>query len=170
MRVAYFSGAPGVFASAAVWLVAGAVALQATAAHGMWTLFAGGMLIHPLGLLLSKALGCRGKHDPANPLGALALENTFWMLLCLPLAYGVALYQPQWFFPAMLCVIGGRYLTFRTLYGLRTYWMLGAALGLASWALVALRAPAHVGALAGGALEAVFAVALVLQARRAAAA
>ena len=34
MRVAYFSGAPGVFASAAVWLVAGAVALQATAAHG----------------------------------------------------------------------------------------------------------------------------------------
>jgi hypothetical protein len=36
----------------------------------------------------------------------------------------------SWFFPAMLMVIGGRYLSFAVVYGLRTYWALGASLAV----------------------------------------
>ena len=37
------------------------------------------------------------------------------MLLSIPVAVGLGLYNPAWFFPAMLLIIAGRYLTFATL-------------------------------------------------------
>lgn len=49
----------------------------------------------------------------------LALEGTIWLLLAIPVAIGAALYRVEWFFPAMLLVIAGRYLTFSTLYDMR---------------------------------------------------
>ena len=169
MRVAYFSGAPGMFASALAWLVAGVIALQVSSSSAVLALFAGGMLIHPTGVLLCKALGRSGKHAKANPLGALALENTGWLILCLPIAYAISLLNVRWFFPAMLLVIGGRYLTFRTLFGLRIYWLCGAALALAGYFLAVTKSQPHVAAFAGAAIETAFAAAIVLKAERAAA-
>lgn len=168
MRLAYFSGAPGVLASAFAWLVAGFVALGPSPSHAVLALFAGGMLIHPVGVLLCKALGRSGQHAKSNPLGALALENTGWLIFCLPIAYAVSLYNMLWFFPAMLLVIGGRYLTFHTLFGMRTYWVCGAALALAGYLLAASKSQPHVAAFAGSAIEAVVAAAVLLRARRAA--
>jgi hypothetical protein len=167
MRLAYFSGAPGMFASALAWLVAGVVALQVSDAAAVLTLFAGGMLIHPAGVLLCRALGRSGTHAKTNPLGALALESTGWLIFCLPITYAVSLVNSRWFFPAMLLVIGGRYLIFRTLFGLRIYWACGMALALAAYLLAASKAAPHVAAFAGAALEAAFAVAIILKAGRA---
>lgn len=167
MRQSYFSGAPGMLASALAWLVAGLIALQVSAPSAVIALFAGGMLIHPVAVLLCKALGRTGRHTKENPLGALALEGTGWLLLCLPLAYAVSLFNVNWFFPAMLFVIGGRYLTFRTLYGMRIYWACGAALALAGYGLAASKAQPHVGAFAGAAIEAAFAILILKRAARA---
>lgn len=166
LRVAYFGGAPGMFASAAVWLTAGVVALMHSPGAAVLTLFAGGMVIHPLGVLIAKALGRSGAHAPGNPLGILALESTGLMILALPLAYVVSLYRIDLFFPAMLLVIGGRYLTFHTMYGMRVYWACGATLAAAAYALAVLRATPAQGALAGAAIEAAFAVAIIVQLRR----
>lgn len=99
-----------------------------------------------------------GTHTRGNPLGLLALETTVLLLLGFPLAYVVSQAQVSWFFPAMLLVIGGRYLTFATLYGLRVYWACGALLAGAGFLLVAMRAPFSVGAFVGGALEIGFAL------------
>lgn len=118
MRFAYFGGAPGLLASALAWLAAGTVAVTSSAPHAALALLVGGMLIHPVGVLVAKALGRPGSHVRGNPLGTLALEGTFLLLLCLPLAYAVALLRVAWFCPAMLLVIGGRYLTFASLYGI----------------------------------------------------
>ncbi|MDN3919313.1 DUF7010 family protein [Roseateles violae] len=170
MRRSYLSGAPGMLASALAWLVAGAVALWGSPAGAVLALFAGGMLIHPLGVLLCRALGRPGRHAKSNPLGALALESTAWLILGLPLAYAVAQHHMPWFFPAMLLLIGGRYFSFQTLYGLRSYWACGAALALAGYLLAAAKAPPHLAAFAGAAIETAFAAALLLQSRRAAAA
>jgi len=168
MRLSYLSGAPGMLASALAWLTAGFVAFRVSPTSAVLALFAGGMLIHPVGVLLCKAMGRSGKHSKANPLGALALENTGWLLLCLPIAYAVAQINMLWFFPAMLFVIGGRYLTFHTLFGMRTYWVCGAALSLAGYLLAASKSQPHVAAFAGSAIEAAFATAILLKARRAA--
>lgn len=63
--------------------------------------------------------------------------------------------RPEWFFPAMLLIIGGRYLCFHTLYGRRTYLLLGAGLALAAWLLLAGNVAPHTAALAGGLIETV---------------
>lgn len=75
------------------------------------------MAIHPLAMLLSKALGRPGKHRADNPLAALALESTFLLFIGLFIAFVVAQVRGDWFYPIMLLIIGGRYLVFATLYG-----------------------------------------------------
>jgi hypothetical protein len=69
----------------------------------------------------------------------------------------------------MLLAIGGRYLTFRTIYGLVMYWPLGATLCMAAVGLVFLRAPVAMSALVGGLIELGFAVVMLRSARKSAA-
>lgn len=167
MREAYAGGGPGMFASALAWLAAGFVAAWVSPERAVLTLFGGGMLIHPVGVLLAKMLGRRGQHTHGNPLGTLALETTVWLVLSMPLAYVVSLYRVDLFFPAMLLVIGGRYATFATMYGSRVYWACGGALVAAAYALAALRGAPAAAAVTGAAIEAAFAVWIVGTARRA---
>jgi hypothetical protein len=166
MRFAYYGGAPGVLVSAVAWLTAGLVAWRATPDRAFWTLFVGGMFIHPVSLLLTRALGRPARHRADNALGSLALATTFWMILMMPAAYAASRLRAEWFFPAMLLVIGGRYLTFSTLYGTRLYWVFGSTLALAGLALGWLRVPPATAALAGAAIELGFAAPLFAAARR----
>ena len=146
MRMAYLGGAPGVLVSGLVWAVACCVAIWMSPQRAVWALFIGGACIHPLSLLLVRLLGSPARHGKDNPLGALAMATTFWMIMMLPLAYGVSLLRMEFFFPAMLFVIGGRYLCFQALYGNRLYWVMGALLGGAGLVLFKLKAPVAVGA------------------------
>ena len=166
MRTAYYGGAPGMLTSAGVWTVAGAVALRQTPERAVWALFVGGMLIHPLSVVSTKVMGSSGAHSKQNPLGTLALATTFWMIMCLPLAYGVSLRRIEWFFPAMLMIIGGRYLTFSTIFGTRLYWLCGGTLAMAGYLVATINAFPAVGAFVGAAIEAAFAIVIFVQARR----
>ena len=132
-------------------------------------LLIGGAAIHPLGMTIARLLGHPGTHAPGTPLGRLATESTFWLVAGSAIAYGMHVLRIEWFFPAMLLVIGGRYLTFQTLYGLRAYWVCGALLCAAGLALALTRAPAVTGAFTGAAVELVFAAVLLGQAKRVAA-
>jgi hypothetical protein len=166
MRQGYYGGGAGVLASALAWSVAAGVAVLGPAQSAVWALLIGGMFIHPVGLLICKLLGARGAHDKGNPLGQLAGASTFWLIFCLPLAYALSLQKPGWFFPAMLLVIGGRYLVFATLYGMRLYWVLGLTLAAAGLALGVLAAAVPVAAVTGAAIEAAFGVVILVQHRR----
>ncbi|MFN7977388.1 MAG: hypothetical protein U0P30_04575 [Vicinamibacterales bacterium] len=160
MRDGFAWGAPGMTVSGLVWLAAAAVAMRWSFMSAVLTLFAGGAVIHPLGMLLAKAVGRRGANAPGNPLAALALESTVWMLALLPIAFAVATREPRWFLPAMMSVIGGRYLVFQSIYGARIYWICGGALVAAAWALVALRVDPAIAAATGGLVELAFAAVL----------
>ena len=166
MRRGYYSGAAGILASALAWTAAAATAALVSPQKAIWVLLVGGALIHPVGLLICRLLGAAGSHAKGNPLGLLAGASTFWLIFCLPLAYGLGLQQPAWFFAAMLLVIGGRYLVFGTIYGLRLYWALGLALAGAGFALAWLGVAAVVIVSAGAAIEWAFGVACVVEHRR----
>ena len=166
MRSGYMSGAPGMFASATVWAIASIVALQASASKAVFALFIGAMLIHPVSVLLCKAFGRTGSHSKDNPLASLAIESTLWLVFSCPIAYGVSLANIQWFFPAMLLVIAGRFFTFHTLYGLRTYWFCGGALALAAYSLANSNAQPYIGAMVGCAIEFTFGVVILVSDRR----
>ncbi len=167
MRKAYLCGAPGVLVSGGVWLLAAAVALFASGRLAVWTLLIGGMFIFPLSLVLTRLLGHSGRHAPDNALGRLAGEGTFALVACIAVAFGLSLVRVEWFFAAMLLFIGGRYLTFQTLYGLRLYWLLGAVLCAAGLGVGLGRPPAAVGACAGAVIELLFAWRLFAAARKA---
>lgn len=157
MRMAYYGGAPGMLTSGAVWLAAALVAQSVSAERAIWVLFIGAVFIYPVSVLFCRVVGRSGKHTAGNLVAGLAMASTFWLIFCLPLAYAVSLLHIEWFFPAMLLVIGGRYLTFATIYGTRIYWICGLALAAAGYALGSGHASPALGAFAGAAIEALFA-------------
>lgn len=165
MRFGYLSGAPGILVSAAAWLTAAIVALQVSPRQAVWVLFVGGALIHPVSVLFAKMLGRPGKHEPGNPLAALAAATTLWLIFSLPLAYGVSVLRIEWFFPAMLLVIGGRYLTFGLLFGMRIYWAFGLTLAIAGFFFGRASASPAMSAFVGAAIEAAFAVSVLVMGR-----
>ncbi len=158
MREAYFGGATGAVSSATAWLAAAIVATFANPKAGILTLVFGGTLIFPLSVVLSKLVGRSGKHQKGNPLAPLAIQGTFWMLLSIPIAIGAAMYKVELFFPAMLLVIGGRYFTFVTIYGMKIYWLFGAALAVFAFPLAILKAPVMAGAYTGAIIEYLFGI------------
>jgi hypothetical protein len=166
MRQAHFGGATGMLTSACVWFVAAYVAATGTAQQALWTLFIGGALISPISTVFSKVLGRSGKQAGNNPLLNLAMASTFWLIFMLPLVYVVAQYRMTWFFPAMLLVIGGRYLTFSTLFGTRIYWLCGGALALAGYGLARMDAEPALAALCGALIETAFATAIFMSERK----
>lgn len=166
LREGYADGALGVLASGTVWMVAALAAFLVSSQTAIWTLFFGGMLIHPLGLLMAKLIGVKGSHSKQNPLGKLIMEGTFFMLMCIPLALLLSLQEHAWFFQGMLLVIGGRYLTFISLYGIKTYWVLGGMLGAAAFALFFFKANPAISALSGSLLELGFGIFMFLSYRK----
>ena len=163
MNVSYFGGGTGVLVSGLIWCIAGIVALMYSNQSSMLTLFFGGMLIHPLAMLLSKILKRSGSHDAKNPLGKLALESTIILFAGLFLAFYVAKLQVEWFYPIMLIIIGVRYLVFNTLYGLKTYWVLGGFLMLAGMLCILFDSNFVVGAFVGGITEIIFSLVILMQ-------
>jgi hypothetical protein len=165
MRRAYLWGATGIVTSGVVWLLAGLVAYLRDPQQAVWTLFIGASFIFPVSNLIDRLLGASGKHDPSNPLGRLAMEGTVWMLMCLPAAYVLAQFQITFFFPAVLMVISGRYLTFATIYGTKAYWALSALLGLMAMIGVMQTLSPHAAAFGGAAVEICFGLLLRMRTR-----
>ena len=166
MRRGYYSGAAGILASALAWSASAGTAAMLSPEKAIWVLLVGGALIHPVGLLICRLLRAPGSHAKGNPLGLLAGASTFWLIFSLPLAYVLGLQNPAWFFVAMLLVIGGRYLVFGTLYGMRLYWALGLVLAGAGFVMAWLGAAAVVIVAVGAAIEWVFGWACVVAHRR----
>ena len=166
MRFAYVSGASGMLASSIAWLCAAIATMQASPKQAVWVLFIGGMVIHPVGVLISKVLGRPGNHSKGNPLGSLAWASTLWLIFSLPLAYAVSLLRIEWFFPAMLLVIGGRYLVLSSLFGMRIYWACGLVLAGAGYSLGQASASPTMSAFAGASIEFSFAAAVFALNRR----
>jgi hypothetical protein len=156
MNLVYFGGFTGVLVSGLVWCIAGVVGLFYSHFTSMLTLFFGGMLIHPLGLLLVKILKRTGQHSSENPLAKLALESTFILFVGLFIAFSVAKLHVQWFYPIMLLIIGVRYLVFNTLYAAKIYWLLGAVLMIAGMLCMLFEVDFIIGAFIGGIVEIIF--------------
>jgi hypothetical protein len=162
MRKGYANGSIGIIVSGIIWLISATISHQYSAKYAIWTLFFGGMFIYPLGLLLSKLIGLSGTHTKGNQLGNLAMEGTIFMLMCIPLAYGLSLQHTEWFFQGMLLIIGGRYLTFATIYGIKIYWILGAAMGIAAYLLFYFRVQSFASLLTGSIIEISFGLVMFL--------
>ncbi len=157
MRYAHYDGAPGILVSGAVWFAAALVCHLHGIKPAVWTLLIGGALIYPISLVVTKLTGRPAKTSKTNALNQLAMASTIWLILCCAMAYGLFQLLPALFFPAMMAVIGSRYLIFASLYGKSIYWVMGACLIVAGNAAFFLPMPPTFAAGMGGLIELAFA-------------
>jgi len=156
-RSSHLGGGPGMLVSGLLWTACGVIALAFGPRAAMFANFFGGTMIFPVALLLVRAQGRRGLLAEANPFGDLARESAFMMVVCIPLAFAAAMVRVEWFFPAMLVLVGAHYLPFATLYGMRLYWAIAAAMVGTGFLLALGGASVATGAFVGGAIELAFA-------------
>ncbi|WP_426092953.1 DUF7010 family protein [Flavobacterium sp. DSR3-2] len=166
MRRGYANGSIGIIVSGLTWLISAIVTYQYSASQAVWTLLIGGVIIHPVSVLLYKTIGLSGNHTKGNPLGNLGMEGTVFMIMCLPIAFGLSLQHTQWFFQGMLLIIGGRYLTFSSIYGIKPYWILGAILGIAAYLLFKNNVQSFGTLLTGALIEILFGLFMFISFRR----
>lgn len=161
MRNAYLGGGSGVLISSLVWLTAGIFAIYTSNQTSLIVFFVGGMLIHPVGILISKLFKRSGKHSKENPLGKLAMESTVILFIGLYLVYSLFQTQPNWLYPIMLMIIGVRYLIFQSIYGMKMYWILGLILIAAGFIGLNSNQTFYTFGIIGGIVELIFSIVLI---------
>lgn len=153
MRDAFYDGAPGVMVSGLVWANAALICYLWGVEKGIWALLIGGVVISPAADILTRFLGRSASPPNGNPLTALAVASTVWLIVCCAMAFGLSLYSPILFFPAMMAVIGCRYMVFSTIFNLATYAVLGCVLLVAAVAAIWLRLEPYQSASLGSFIE-----------------
>jgi hypothetical protein len=128
MRRNFLGGFAGQLVSGVIWLVSSAVWFWTEPRNGMAVLFFGSMAIFPLTQLFLRLLGRSAKASPENDLWALGSQIAFTVPINFLLVGAATLYRQTWFYPAAMIVVGGHYLPFITLYGMKMFAILAALL------------------------------------------
>lgn len=128
MRTRYVGGFYGQLVSGILWLASAAVATWRGPRPAIILLVVGGFFIFPLTELLLRTAGARARLGPDNSLRELGMQVAFVLPLSMPLLLPVGLYRLEWFYPAMMVLLGAHYLPFAFLYGMRMFIVLTGAL------------------------------------------
>ncbi len=128
MRQAYLGGFAGQLVSGVLWLGAAGLGTWGTHRQSILLLVVGGIFIFPLTVLLLRLMGRAPRVSADNTLPRLGWQVAMPLPLALPVVAGATLYRLEWFFPAMMVVLGAHYLPFGFLYGMRLFPVLGFVL------------------------------------------
>lgn len=127
LRKAHVNGAPGVLVSGVVWLVTGLAWYLAGPREAFIFLFVGGIAIAPLAALLTRFVFRAPAATSGKPLEKIAVLTVPIILAGFYIAW-------RWFgaesvqaIPVVAIAIGMRYLTFKAMFGLGTFLLLGGA-------------------------------------------
>jgi hypothetical protein len=128
MRSRFVGGFYGQLVSGILWLVSASLALWSSPRAGIVALVAGGFFIFPLVELLVRVGGVKEPLSKENSLRELGMQVAFVLPASMPLLVPVGLYRLNWFFPAMMILLGAHYLPFVFLYGMRMFAVLAVLL------------------------------------------
>ena len=137
IRLFYIGGFSGQIVSSAIWLVAAALGTWVSPRASILTVVVGGFFIFPLTLMLLRLSGGRVAVSRDNPFTYLGMQVAFVLPFSMLLLLPVGLYRLNWFFPALMILLGAHYLPFATLYGMRMFLFLAAVL-IAAGVVIAL--------------------------------
>lgn len=137
MRTVYAGGFWGQLLFSIVWLASAALGAWVTPKMSIITVAVGGFFVFPLVKLLLRLQGRRSAVSNENPFNNLAIEAAFVLPFSMLLLVPVALYRLNWFFPALMILVGAHYLPFASLYGMRMFLFL-AGIMMGSGVVVAL--------------------------------
>jgi hypothetical protein len=140
MRIRFAGGFYGQLVLGLLWLASASLATSRGSQAGMTTLIVGSVLIFSITELLVRVGGVKGWISAENSLRELAMQIAFVLPLSMSLLIPVSLYRLNWFYPAMMVLLGAHYLPFVFLYGMRIFAAL-AALLVGGGVLIALYWP-----------------------------
>jgi hypothetical protein len=138
VRTVYAGGFFGQLVSGLLWLASASLGTWRSPRAAILLLVVGGFFIFPLVTALLRLLGRPASLTRQNPLRHLAMQVAFVLPLSMPLVAPATTVRLNWFFPAMMVLLGAHYLPFTFLYGMRSFMPLSAVLvtaglGLALW-------------------------------------
>lgn len=128
IRTRFVGGFYGQLVAGVLWLTSAGLAVWRGPRASITMLVAGGFLIFPATELLIRIAGERAPVSAANALRSLGMQIAFVLPLSMPLLLPVGLYRLNWFYPAMMILLGAHYLPFVFLYGMRMFAVLAALL------------------------------------------
>src|SRR5215469_6192535 len=137
-RSVFIGGFCGQLVSSVIWLVSAALGTWGTPKASILMVVIGGFFIFPLTQMLLRLSGRRASLSRENAFNGLAMQVAFVLPFSMLLLVPVGLYNLNWFFPALIVLLGAHYLPFATLYGMRIFLFLAGIL-IAVGVVVALR-------------------------------
>jgi len=131
VRSVYIGGFWGQLVSSVIWLVSAMLGTWVTPKASILTLVIGGFFVFPLTQMLLRLSGRRTSVNKENPFNSLGMQTAFVLPFSMLLLVPVGLYNLNWFFPALMVLLGAHYLPFATLYGMRMFlYLAGILIGL----------------------------------------
>jgi Family of unknown function (DUF7010) len=128
VRSVYIGGFWGQLVASVIWLASAALGTWVTPKASIVTVVIGGFFIFPITQVLLRLSGRRASVSRENPFNSLAMQVAFVLPLSMLLLVPVGLYRLNWFFPALIVLVGAHYLPFASLYGMRMFMFLSAIL------------------------------------------
>jgi hypothetical protein len=126
MRIRSAGGFYGQLVSGMLWLVSASLAAWSTPRAAITMLVVGGVFIFPITELLIRVSRGRSPLSVRNSLSQLGMQAAFVLPLSMPLLFPVSLYRLNWFYPAMMILLGAHYVPFVFLYGMRMFAVIAA--------------------------------------------
>src|SRR5258708_21198788 len=127
-RSVYIGGFWGQLVSSIIWLVSAALGTWVTRKASILAVVIGGFFIFPLTQLMLRLSGRRASLSRGNPFNYLGMQVAFVLPFSMLLLVPVGLYNLNWFFPALMVLLGAHYLPFGTLYGMPMFLFLAGIL------------------------------------------
>jgi hypothetical protein len=128
VRLVYLGGFWGQLVSSIIWLASAALGTWLTPRASILAVVVGGFFIFPLTQLMLRLSGRRASVSAENPFHWLGMQVAFVLPLSMLLLVPVGLYRLNWFFPALMILLGAHYLPFAFLYGMRMFLFLAGIL------------------------------------------
>lgn len=136
-RAFYVGGYWGQLVSSAIWLLSAALGTWVSPKASILAVVIGGFFIFPLTRMLLHFFPARASVSARNPFTSLGMQVALVLPFSMPLLVPVGLYRLNWFFPALMVLVGAHYLPFATLYGMRMFLFLAGIL-IAAGVVIAL--------------------------------
>ncbi len=138
VRSVYIGGFWGQLVTSVIWLASATLGTWVTPKSSILTVVIGGFFIFPITQMLLRLSCRRASMSRDNPFNSLGMQVAFALPLSMLLLVPVGLYRLNWFFPALIILVGAHYLPFASLYGMRMFLFLSVIL-VAIGVVVALR-------------------------------
>ena len=127
-RSVYIGGFWGQLVSSVIWLVSATLGTWVSPKASILTVVIGGFFIFALTQMLLRLSGRRASLGRENSFHSLGMQVAFVLPFSMLLLVPVGQLRLNWFFPALMILLGAHYLPFATLYGMRMFLFLAGIL------------------------------------------